>query len=446
MLIVFGLEGFSELTVWPVFFFFSFLYMLAIGLGAHFYKLQRLIVSLISLIVFVSLLFDGAFPSLSVWLDVTAIASLVLLLVLRQPLSLRFSSAILLSAIWLYVATRFNHIHVELNLAVAIHTLWRAVHGEAIVNGILPPLITVVSTRFYFAFIAALIGVGVNERRRHIAELRLLPLFTPTKRRYPLQRFKVRPRSVNISNPLDGIVAAALWVAFPLINTTAYVWLHLKFILLNAWSISVYAVLIVIRAILRLMIYTFTLLIHVGIGFFWAGWHSVRIMITVVATGCLLVVVPVLWSAVFAREFALTAAAIDREVHQPSSHVLNLWGQLLFSVLIFAFGVCIPLWSTDPTGTGVGWWRDIMGNGIGLDMRGWQQFKEMFSSQMNFLRNICVRLIPAYFFGLLAYDLLGRFVGGPYQFGYLFWTCLGLLGATLLLNIVRGRKMWTIVR
>ena len=446
MFAVFGVEGFSALRTWPVFFFLVYLYVLALMLGARFYAAQRSIGLFISLLVLAILLLSPTPPMFSSWLGLTFIASLALVVFLEQPPSLKASAAILLASIWLYCAVAIHQIHIESDLATAIHALWLSVLGEANLSDLLPSVVTVVATRFYLAFLAVLVAVGISQRRRQIASLSLPALFAIARRHFPLKRFRIRPQPIPLSSVLDRIFAAALWVAFPVINLTAYIYLHFVFVLLNVGSISLFAILYSIRAFLRVTIYTFTLLLQVIIGFLHAGWQSIHILVLCIAAACLLIVIPVLCGFVFIRQFGATAAAIDRVIHNPSLQVLNMWEQLLFSVAVFAFGICIPIWSVDPRGTGAAWWREIMIYGIGLDAEGWNQFKRVFASEMNFLRNICVRLIPAYFLSLVAYDVIGKFLGGPYQFGYLFWTCLMLFSATLLLNVTRGKKMWRVVR
>ena len=75
-----------------------------------------------------------------------------------------------------------------------------------------------------------------------------------------------------------------------------------------------------------------------------------------------------------------------------------------------------------------------MNGGLGLTIGAWHQFRMIGESLGNYAKCVVQKLVAVYFGTLFGFDLLGKVIGGPYQFGYLFWAFAALLLVLFILD------------
>jgi hypothetical protein len=439
MVLVFTVEGFTSFHRWPIFVLLLYLYAHAIMLGASHYESQRGILCVLSVLALFIVFNPRPFDHLVLWVELTAASSIVALLLIKNMGGLKAGACSLLGTAWLYAEVRIRGIVPERDLSTAMHTAWLNITGVKTIGGLVPSVVTLLGTRFYWVFLMTAGAVGLHARRHEIASIRVRT-WGIAKWRVKLHTYPVRPKR-NVGRGIFSAVSSVLsWVLHYVAQGIFWIGSHAWFVAGNAFCMLLFSVLWAAREILRSFLYLLQLLGQIALGFLQTFWLSSLMMLTGVAVAFLVFLLPTLISALALHEFALTASSISDAIHQqnasPYAVALHVFGCLL----VFTLGIGIALWSIRPDGSSTIWWQQARYHGLHLSLAAWDQFRMIGASLMNYSRCIGSKLLAAYVGTLLGFDLLHPVFGGPYRFGYLGGTIVALLIVNFLVTRFRGRE------
>jgi|GEM_PF-3063616 len=446
MVLIFAIEGYTSLAIWPVFFFLGILFLHTILAGTAFYRPQRTVFAILAVTTSILLLFGCSFRRLTSWIEIIAASSIVVILLIRDLGSTRIASLSLLATAWLFAEIRAREISPEIDIAVAIHNVWRHLKTPHTADNIFPSLATLVATRFYWLFLGTAVAVGVNARKCQIGAIRVPEIVLMPHKRFRLIEIVIRPKEIPNKNLLDNLVVIAMWIVSYIFNVGLRLIWYIVFVIGNAASIVVDCVAWLLNQALRMLLYIGRLFLQIGLGVAYTCWLSVRFSLVAIAISCLTLFIPLLVAAFSLREFALAGVLVSGIIHHRDLPLGGLLTNAFCIAMIFTVGVSAGIWAMNPRGLGPLWWRDVLKTGLDFGDAAERQLRLITMSDMNYLRAMAISLLPAYFFALLGYDILGALIGGPYRFGYLFWTCLCVLVSTFLMNLALGRFTWRLVR
>jgi len=320
-----------------------------------------------------------------------------------------------------------------------MHTAWLNIGGVKTIAGLIPSVVILLGTRFYWVFLMTGIVVGVHARRHEIASIRVgtwrIPRWRVKLHKYPAQS----PRSGG-RGMLTVLSSILSWVLHYVAQGIFWIGSHVWFVVGNAFFILSFSALWAVREILRTFFYLLKLLGQIALGFLRVCWLSSLMTLTGVAVTFLVFLIPTMISAVSLNEFGLAAASISDMIHQQNASPYAVALHVFACALVFTLGIGIALWSIRPEGTSAIWWQQAMYRGLGLSASVWDQSRIIAESLMNYAECMGSKLIAAYVGTLLGFDLLGAMVGGPYKFGYQSGAIVALLIINFLWRHLRGHE------
>jgi hypothetical protein len=423
------------------------LYLHAILVGFQPYRPRNVVIAL-SMLFALGPLFLGRFLTHTLpWIEIAACGTAVVLLATKNLGTIRAGSLSLLAAVWLFSEGKLRGIPVETSLTEALHVIWRNFIGHSSQTSMASSMIMLLETRLFWIFLGTVVAVAIHDRRHTISSISVPHVFIPFRKRFALLDLSVSPGDVRPSGPFDRLLAVGTWVSSKVLNTFSFVLSIVLYLFGNGGCIIVDVVMWSVDQFCRAIWYSGVLLLNVSVGVLVASVSSFGMFTRGLAVTCLSWILPFIIGLLAVRECAALSEMLSATVHQ-NHWSFGIVGHISGIVLFLTVGLDVALWAVDPRGEGLSWWRNTQVDRRRAAFSGstMEHFKRVAKTNLNYVEAMVVRLVPTYFFALLGYDLLGRYVGGPYQFGYPFAVCLAMVLGTLIVNVLFGRVPFKVGR